>query len=234
MGLFSRIFRWGKSEGHAVLDKLEDPVKMTEQGIVELKKDLHESLKSLAEVKSLAIRAKKDSEGKKESAADYEKKAMLLIEKAQKGQLDATEADRLATDALQKRDQLTNQALTVVQNQGQHEQMVQKLEANVKSLRSQVSSWETELSTLKARAKVAKATKKMNQQMAQIDSSGTIAMLEKMKDRVNEEESLAESYGQIAGNMTSVDDEINKALESGDTKTTSPSLESLKSKMGVK
>ncbi len=50
-GLFSRVLRLGKSEAHAVMDKFEDPIKMTEQGIRELKKDLEESMKSLAQVK---------------------------------------------------------------------------------------------------------------------------------------------------------------------------------------
>ena len=34
------------------MDKLEDPIKMTEQGIRDMKKDLESSLKALAEVKA--------------------------------------------------------------------------------------------------------------------------------------------------------------------------------------
>jgi phage shock protein A len=40
MGIFSRLFNVGKAEAHAAIDKLEDPIKMTEQGIRDLKKDL--------------------------------------------------------------------------------------------------------------------------------------------------------------------------------------------------
>ncbi|MFQ5715928.1 MAG: PspA/IM30 family protein, partial [Nitrospinales bacterium] len=43
-GLFSRILRLGKAEAHAVVDKIEDPIKMTEQGIRDLKKDLQEAM----------------------------------------------------------------------------------------------------------------------------------------------------------------------------------------------
>ena len=235
MGLFTRLFRWGKSEAHSVVDKLEDPVKMTEQGIRDLRKDLDASLKSLAEVKALAIRAKREANEKKQIATDYEKKAMLLLTKGKNGELDNAEADRLAGEALSKKEQIASQALTIVKNQNSHEAMIQKLESNVKSLRSQINSWETELETLKARAKVATATKKLNKQLAQTDSSGTIAMLEKMKDRVAEEEALAESYGDIAAEATSVDDEINKALadNSNTTGGTSDSLAALKEKMGI-
>ena len=59
-------------------------------------------------------------------------------------------------------------------------------------------------------------------------------MLEKMKDKVNEDEALAQSYGEMASLETSVDDEINKALGSGGASAaTSDSLAALKAKMGM-
>ena len=38
MGIFSRLFKVGQAEAHAMVDKLEDPIKITEQGIRDLKK----------------------------------------------------------------------------------------------------------------------------------------------------------------------------------------------------
>jgi phage shock protein A len=58
-------------------------------------------------------------------------------------------------------------------------------------------------------------------------------MLERMKDKVAEEEALAESYAEIASESTSVDDEINNALESGSAEVkASDSLAALKAKLG--
>jgi len=58
MNLFRRLFRIGSAEANSLVDKLEDPIKMTEQGIRELKKNLGSALEALAEVKALAIRSK--------------------------------------------------------------------------------------------------------------------------------------------------------------------------------
>ena len=55
-GLFSRIFQMGKSEAHSLVDKIEDPIKMTEQGIRDLKKDLTTAMQSLAQVKGIVMR----------------------------------------------------------------------------------------------------------------------------------------------------------------------------------
>ena len=84
-------------------------------------------------------------------------------------------------------------------------------------LRSTITTYENELKTLKARARVSEATKKLNKSMSNIDSSGTIAMLEKMKDKVAQDEALAEAYGDIAGQPNSIDDEINSALSSSNS-----------------
>ena len=85
MSFFSRIFKIGQAEAHAVADKFEDPIKMTEQGIRDLRNDLQTAMTSLAEVKGLAIRIRRDADNKKKLAAEYERKAMLVLQKAQGG-----------------------------------------------------------------------------------------------------------------------------------------------------
>jgi phage shock protein A len=75
--------------------------------------------------------------------------------------------------------------------------------------------------------------RKINQQLAGVDSSGTIAMLEKMKDKVVEEESLAEAYADLSEVGADMDTEIEKALIAEAPEKTSDSLADLKKKMGI-
>ncbi len=233
LGAFKRLFKVAQAEAHSVVDKLEDPIKLTEQGIRDLKKDLNSSLKGLAEVKALTIRLKKEQAEKKQVAADYERKAMLLLESGQKGKIKAEDADRLAGEALSKKEAATKQAITISKGLRDQDRMVAQLEANVKKLKSQVNNWENELTTLRARSRVASATKKLNQQLAGTSSDSTIGMLEKMKSKVQEDEALAESYGEIAMVETNVDTEINQALAGEADSKTSESLAELKKKMGL-
>ncbi|VEN74174.1 Phage shock protein A [Candidatus Desulfarcum epimagneticum] len=232
MSIFKRIFKVSQSEAHAVLDKIEDPIRMTEQGIRDLKKDLQGAMTSLAEVKGMAIRTRRDAENKKKSAADYERKAMTLLQKMQDGQLEAAEAERLATEALNLKEKDAAEALRLSREAEQHEKMSAQLQANVNKIKSTIQTYENDLLTLKARARTASATKKINQQISRIDSSGTISMLEKMRARVEEDESLAAAYGEMASADRNVDDEIEAALGSGSS-ASSPSLDDLKKKMGI-
>lgn len=232
MNLFKRLFTFGSAEANSAIDKMEDPIKMSEQAIRDLKSDLDKSLHSLAEVKAIAIRSRRDLETQMAEADDYKTKAMRLIQKAEKGEMDAAEADRLATQALEYQATAQKNADKARQEKEKYEQLSADLEYKIRDLRQQTTQWENELKTLKARSKVSNATRKINKQMAQIDSSSTIATLEKMRGRVEEEEALAESYGDMARPTQSADDEIDQAL--GGSSSGSDALAELKKKMGNK
>mgnify|MGYP000676627431 CR=1 FL=1 len=213
MNFFRRLFKIGEAEANAAIDNMEDPIKMTEQGIRDMKSDLHKSLEALAQVKAMAIRSKNDSDAFLEKSEDYQKKAMLILKKAQNGDISSSESDRLAKEALIKKEENTQQysrSKTVVEK---FESSVAKLEKNVQEIKQSISKWENELKTLKARVKVASATKNINKQNAAIDSSSTVAMLERMKDKVHQEEALAEAYGEIANTSKSIDNELNEAID---------------------
>ena len=233
-GVFSRLFKVGQSEAHSIVDKFENPIKMSEQGIRDLKKDLQESMKSLAEVKAISLRLKRDADNNKKLTVDYERKAMLLLQKMQSGEMDKVDAERLAGEALKRKEESSKKAIESAAQLDHQEKMVSQLQANVSKLKSTVSSYENDLVTLKARAKTAAATKKLNAQMSKIDSGSTIAMLEKMKSKVEEDETLAAAYGELADADKSVDDEINLALSgSVEQNKTDDNLAALKAKMGI-
>lgn len=233
MGVFNRLFKVGQAEAHSAIDKLENPIKMTEQGIRDMKKDLDASLKALAEVKAMAIRSKNDVQTNKSKAADYESKAVLLLKKAQSGEIAADDADRLAGEALAKKEEFTSAMNQAKTEMDRFDKNVSQLDVKVKKLRSDISSYENELKTLKARVKVSEATAKVNKQMAQIDSTSTVSMLERMKDKVAQQEALAEAYGEVAGESKSLDDEIDSALSGDSDVKAADDLAALKAKLGM-
>ncbi len=230
MGILGRIFKVGQAEAHSLVDKIENPIKLTEQGIRDLKKDLDGSLKALAEVKAIAIRSKQEMHENEDKAKSYENKAIQLLKNAETGGIAPEEADRLATEALKRKEEAVSAAAISRQNVQKLEGQIAQLNQNVNTLKSKISQYENELKMLKARSKVSQATKKLNKSMSNIDSSGTVAMLEKMKDKVAQEEAMAEAYGDIADANKSLDDEIDAAI-SGSNTGSSVALEELKAKL---
>lgn len=231
MNIFKRLLRIGQAEMHAAVDKMEDPICMTEQGIREMREDLEKALEGLAQIQAMAIRSKNDKAKRLSEAQDYENKAVLLLTKAQKGELEMVQAERLAKEALTLKDNLMVEVKALEEQQNTHEKSAEELKKNVDILKFNITKWENELKTLKSRIKVSKTTKEVNKQMARIDSNSTISMLERMKEKVEEEEALAQAYGNIAQQNTSLNEEIDNAI--GDSGKVNQELDELKKRLGI-
>ncbi|MFT4023228.1 MAG: PspA/IM30 family protein [Flavihumibacter sp.] len=232
MNIFKRLFRIGQAEIHAAVEKMEDPVKMTEQGLRELREDLAEATEAYAKVKALAIRTENDQATKQSLSVEYAEKAVLVMQKAQAGQIDLVRAEQLAREALSLRrkyfaeaEELGVQVLDLQQSAGD-------MWRNTEILRDNLEKWEKELRTLKARAKVSRATEQVNKQLAQLDSNGTIAMLERMKAKVEDQEALAKAYGDIAHRQNSRGLALDNLLKN-DSASIEKDLKAIKEKLGI-
>src|SRR5690606_28742520 len=230
MNIFKRIFRIGQAEIHAVVDKMEDPIKMTEQGIREMKEDLDQAMEAYAKVKALAIRIHNAADEKRELAADYENKAVLLLQKLQKEELPVDQAERLAKDALQLKKQSLLEAEELISQALIHDESANEVQKNIEVLKYNITKWEAKLSTIKDHVQVANATKVVNKQLAKMDSNSTISMLERMKEKVEEDEALAKAYGEMAQQKPNITDEIDQALNTNSSDT---DLEALKKQLGM-
>lgn len=232
MNIFKRLLRIGQAEIHSAVDRMEDPIRMTEQGIREMKDDLEKALESYAQIKAVGIRARNDKTKKETDAKDYENKVILLLTKAQNGELDMAQAEKLAKEALTLKDNLLQEAKILEEQVIIHENSIDEIQKKIDILKFNITKWENELKTLKSRIKVSRATQQVNKQMAQIDSDSTISMLERMKEKVEEEEALAQAYGDMADKSKSVDDEINKAI-GNDSSKINQELDDIKRRLGI-
>ncbi len=230
MSFFKRLFKIGQAEAHNVIDKLEDPIKLSEQAIRDLKQDLSLAMQAFAEVKALAIKMERDKNLYSERSLEWERKAVLLLQRAENGQMAPQEAERLAKEALLQKEDATKKATEAALNLERQNEAVGKLQMQVEKLRRTVQQQENELVTLKARAKTAESMKKVNKQLSGIDSDSTIAMLERMKQKVETDETLAQAYSEMEGLNESLNSKIDKALEENSLQG-DLLLEDLKSKL---
>lgn len=231
-GFFDRISKVFQAEANTAVARFEDPIKLTEQGIRDLKGNLTEAMTSLAQVKGVAIRLKKDAEDEKRRSAEYERKAMTLLQRMQSGGLEQAEAERLAAEALRLKAEADTRATSLSHDFAEQDRLAGQLQTKVDQLRRDISRYDNELVTLRARAKTATSVKKINQHLAGADSSDTISMLERMRQKVEEEESLAQAYGELNTAPKSTDAEIDRAL-AAPAADAQDSLADLKKRMGI-
>lgn len=232
MNIFKRLFRIGQAEIHAAVDKMEDPIKMTEQGLRELRADLSEATEAYAKVKALAIRTENNQLQIQQESRNYAEKAILIMQKAQSGQVDLVKAEDLAREALSLHKKYYLESEDLGQQVVALQQSSREMLRNTEILKDNMEKWEKELRTLKARVKVSKATEQVNKQLAHVDSHGIIAMLERMRSKVEDQESLARAYGEISREKNSRKEELDNLLKD-DSLSIEKDLQAIKDKLGI-
>lgn len=230
MNVLRRLFKIGQAETHSAIDKLEDPINMIEQGLRDMRENQDKALRALAEVKAMHIRRSKDLKENETLEEDLQNKSVLLLKKSQQGELDTQEAENLVKGNLKRKAQVAQEILLIRDEVSNLEKQVGTLEQNLSRIKTGIQQWENELRTLKARIKVSSATEKINKQMTNMDSTGVVAMLERMKEKVVQDEALAEAYGEMANANQTHDEKLKKTLED---LTVEDELAQLKKQMGM-
>ncbi|GAB3006615.1 PspA/IM30 family protein [Niabella terrae] len=230
MNIFKRLFKIGQAETHSAIDKLEDPIKMIEQGLRDLHGELDQANRAMAEVKAMHIRRTNELKNFREDQETTHNKSVLLLKKAQEGSVDNQEADSLVKENLRKKAEIGKKITASEQDVQALQQQVTALEGNVSKIKASILQWESELKTLRARVKVSNATQKINKQLLQMDSNSVAGMLERMKDKVLDEEALAHAYGEMSRQEESNDEKIDKII---DDLSLEQELAQLKSQLGI-
>ncbi len=234
MNLFQRFFKVIQSFLHGFLNHIQNPILMAEQAIRDLKKDYDTSMRNLAEIKALSIESKEKISQNTEMAKDYEKKALILLQKAQNGEIEQEKADRLASEALKKKQEAIEEIKKQTLNVRNYDSMSEKLETKIAGLKEQIENWEGQVKTLKARHKVAVTTQQINQKMLSKSDNNAQALLENLKETVNKEEALATAYDEMNTIETDIDKEINEAIGSQYSNDVQQSLLELKKQIAPK
>jgi phage shock protein A len=233
MNIFKNIFKIGEAQANKTVNNLESSIIMAEQGIRDMKASLNKSVEAMAQVKALAIGSKNEREKQEAKAKDYESKATLILTKSQDGDITIADADRLAKEALAKKEEAQQHANRANADNKKFDKNISELKNTIETIKGNITNWENELRTLNARVKVSDATKNVNKQMAELDSAGTVSMLERMKEKAAQDEALNEASGELLHTKKSIDDEINAAADTTEAKL-DDDLGKLKERLGMK
>lgn len=219
MGLFKRLRDISLANINAMLDRVEDPVKLLDQYLRDMEEDLQDAEEAVA--KAIAV--------EKKLKAQFEE-AQSLAEKRAKQAEEAVLAgnDDLARRALADKREQEAKAKDF-QNQ------YQTAKANADALREKLAEMKEEIGkmrnkrdTLVARAQAAKAQKEISQAMSGIGSDGAMRGFQRMEDKVLQLEAEAEASGEVYKKERSLDDEFNELRRNADVED---ELAALKAKL---
>ena len=226
MGLFERIFRIGKSEANAVVDKLEDPIKMADQVLRELKDNYQQAIVGESEVKAAALQHRAEEQKARAKADEWEKKANDLLDLVEEGKLDAEKGNALASTAAESHDQAAKQANEYAAMAQKEEQALAVMETAIQQLKDKIAEAENRTNLLKSRAKTADVSEKINKTLSSVDTDGLMGTLDRMDAKVTAQEFRSQAYAEVRDTTLSSEQEINKILGT----SSSSALDAIKAK----
>ncbi len=223
MGLFSRLGTLIRSNINELINKSEDPEKMLNQVLVDMKAQLVEAKKQVAVAIADEKRVKKQYEQEANKAAEWERKAMLAVKAGD---------DALARAALARKHEHGEVAETLKQQWEAQKQSVEQLKGALRGLDNKIEEAKRKRNILVSRQKRAEAQRTINETLSNINSTSAFDTFERMSDRVTQIEAEAEAVAEIGGALPEATLESQfKALEA--SSGVDDDLSALKSKMAL-
>ena len=227
MSIFDRLFRIGKAEANAAVDKIEDPSKMAAQILRELRENYQQAVQGEAEIKALALQHRASELQYRNSASDWEKKANDLLDRVESKELDEVKGNELASKAAEAHQTALNEADQFAKMAEKEESAVAVMDLKIKQIKDQIAETENRAQLINSRAKTAEVSEKINKTLSNVDTDGLMATLNRMDEKASAQEFRAAAYAQIEDSTLSTEQEINKVLNNN---SSSSALDAIKAK----
>ncbi|OME56068.1 phage shock protein A [Paenibacillus odorifer] len=201
MSIFKRLRDLTMSNVNAIIDKAEDPIKMTDQYIRDMTEDLEDAEKAVAA--QIAIE-KKFKQLYEEQEALVNKRTQQAHAAAQAGNVD------LARRALEEKNAAEAKLVEYKGSFDQNKASADNLRGKLEEMRKQLTQMKNKRETLVARYNAAKAQTEINKAMSGFSSDSASAGLKRMEDKMLQAEAQAEASNEMSSGNKSLDDEFEK------------------------
>ncbi|WP_274650351.1 PspA/IM30 family protein [Paenibacillus humicola] len=199
MSIFKRLRDLTLSNVYALIEKAEDPVKLTDQYIRDMQEDLEDAEKAVAA--QIAIE-KKFKQLYEEQEALVKKRDEQAHTAAQMQNID------LARRALEEKKEAEQKMAEYKSSYDQNKSAADNLRAKLEEMRKQLTEMKNKRETLVARYNAAKAQNEINKSMTGFNSDSAAAGLKRMEEKMLQMEAQAEASNELNSKGKSLDDEF--------------------------
>lgn len=224
MGFFDRVARILKSNINDLISKAEDPHKILDQLIIDMRQQLQESRKQVAMSIADEKRLKKQLNDELMNTQAWERKAMRAVQMGD---------DELAKEALGRKANHDKLAAEYQKQWEMQKAAVDKLKGMLQLLNNKMEEAARKKNILIARQKRAEAQKKIQQVMSGVSDNSAFDALDRITQKVDQMEAEAEAQAELDTEWAgaSLEDRF-RALETGPD-AQDEALAALKAKMGM-
>lgn len=199
MSIFKRLRDLTMSNINAIIDKAEDPIKMTDQYIRDMTEDLEDAEKAVASQIAIEKRFK----------ALYEEQAALVEKRTQQAHTAAQAQNiELARRALEEKKAAEAKRDEYKASYDQNKLAADNLRSKLDEMRKQLTAMKNKRETLVARYNAAKAQTEINKAMNGFSSDSASSGLQRMEEKMLQMEARAEASNELNTKEKSLDEEF--------------------------
>ena len=223
MGIFDRFSSLLRSNINDLISRAENPEKMLNQLIVDMKTQLAKAKQQVASAIADEKKLQSDAEALKKQAEDWERRAMLAVQEGR---------DDLAKQALGRYNEHLQGAQQLHETWVRHKADTEHLKGQLRQLNDKIEEAKRKKNILVARAKRAQAPQRIQETMAGMNDKSAFESFERMAEKIEHIERKALAAAEIQQEFQSDDlmDQFKRLEYKG---STDQQLLELKAKMGI-
>lgn len=188
MGIFDRIATLFKSNINDLISKAENPEKMLDQIVVDMRNQLAKAKQQVAGAIADEKRLKDQAESEFRAAQDWEQKAMLAVKENR---------EDLAKQALMRQSEHDEHASQLQQTWQAHAAETEKLKNQLRDLNDKIEEAKRKKNLLLARQRRAQAQQRISETMSSMSEKSAFEAFARMEEKVEQNERMIKASTEI-------------------------------------
>jgi phage shock protein A len=223
MGIFERFSTMIKSNLNDLISRAENPEKMLNQLILDMKSQLAKAKQEAAGAIADEKKLQADAEALKKQAEDWERRAMLAVQENR---------DDLAKQALLRYNEALQGAQSLHETWVKHKADTENLKISLRQLNDKIEEAKRKKNILVARAKRAEAQQRIQETMSGMSDKSAFESFDRMAEKIEALERKAVAAAELQQEFSS--DDLTQQFKQLEYKGSSDQqLIELKAKMGM-
>jgi phage shock protein A len=223
MGLFDRLSTLLRSNINDLISRAENPEKMLNQLIVDMKGQLAKAKQQVASAIADEKKLQADADAMKKQAEDWERRAMLAVQEGR---------DDLAKQALGRYNEHLQGAQQLHETWLRHKAETEQLKISLRQLNDKIEEAKRKKNILVARAKRAEAQQRIQETMSGMSDKSAFESFERMTEKIEASERRALAAAELNEEVSG--DRLARQFEALEYKGSSDQqLLELKQRMGL-
>ncbi len=222
MGIFKRLSDIIKANLNDLLNRAEDPEKMLNQMLIEMREQLSDAKRQVATAIADEKKLKRQLDQQLEEATKWEQRAMIAL---QEGKND------LAKQAVARRNEANELAKQFQEQWQKQNEAVEALKTALRGLNAKIEEAKRKKDILIARKKRAEAQKQIQETLQGIGDTSAFATFDRLEQKVLQAEAEAEASVDLNEELSGMD--LEKQFADLETTELDDDLAELRARMGM-